>query len=391
MYFQTPFPKPPVLLKDILRYLKNNINAETFENNLKKKWLTQNIHLVKSARQAIWLAILSLKPKPGSEIIVSSFMCPVVPLAVLKAGCKPVFCDVIPDGFVLSFESVLSNITKKTIAIILPYSFGCFSDINAFKKIAKEYNIALIEDCSQTIRAKYEGNTLGFNADFGIWSFGIGKNIASLNGAAFWYQDKYKQNVNDVMKKYYASRKPSKNWHDLIRAFGIPIINSTVGYSLLQPLINIYQNGRETKRTNSYSTPEFDNQINDLEASLCNEQFMRYESIYNLKKSNFAIYKNELKNIAHFPNVHPHFEPDFLYAPILLDKSIRYKLLHKFRNYIVNDINFSYLDKRPMFKNFSFNTPNRLKVQEEYLLLSLHHKRKETIKRANIIKKFIIS
>ncbi len=391
MWFKPPFQKPRILFSDIANFFKNDYSVASFTEALKKVWKTENVQLTKSARQAIWLILSSLSPSPGSEVLVSSFTPVVIPLAVLKANCQPVFCDVEKNAFVLSPEDVEKKITSKTIAIIMPYSFGCFSDLNKFKQIAEKHQLVLIEDCAQTFAGRYQNASLGFNADFGIWSFGISKNIGSLNGGVFWYHDKHKEKVASRLSDFFDTAPVPQRRIDYFRALGVPVINTKIGYFLLRHLIDRYQKNRETERSLSASTAEFENRITDFEAGLCQQQLERYETVYRLRQKNYHIYKSELETVAKFPIDHQDFQPDYLYAPLLLKKEIRDQLLKKYQNTLVSDINFHYINQLPVLKGFAFDTPNRLKIQDEYFLLSLHHSEKQTAQTAKEIKKFIIS
>lgn len=391
MLFKPPFQKPQIFLADILKSFVNKFSVETFTEVLKSEWSTNNVQLTKTARQAIWLIISSLKPKSGSEVLISSFTPVVIPLAVLKANCSPVFCDIEQNGFVLSPEDVEKKITKKSIAIIMPYSFGCFSDIDKFKYLAKKHNLILIEDCAQTFAGRYQSAPLGFNADFGIWSFGISKNIGSLNGGAFWYHDKHKEKIISRMSDFAKLKTVNQSPFDYLRAIGVPVINNRFGYFLFKSFIDRYQKARETERSNTDNTAEFENLLNNFEAGLCQMQLYRYEHIYQLRQKNYSIYKNELHQWAIFPDEHKDFEPDYLYAPVLIEKEKRNLLLEKHLNTLVSDINFSYINQLPVLKDYPFNTPNRLKVQDEYLLFTLHHPEERTIKTAKILKKYLSS
>ena len=390
MLLKPPFQKPQITIKDLVLQIISPVDAASFNSALQEYWGMQNIYLTKTARQALWLILSSIKPEPGSEVIVSSFTPVVVPLAAMKAGCQPVFCDVIQDGFVMSPEDAEKKVTKKTIAIVMPYSFGCFSDIEKFTALARKHNLILIEDCAQTLKGKYKDKYIGFNADFGIWSFGISKNIGSLNGGAFWYHDRHKKGVEKAMAKFLLNNKPKHNIFDHFRASGVPFINTRFGYWLLRPIIDYYQRGRETSRSIGYDTAEFDSALTNFEAALCHRQLNRYDHVYQRRKMNYQIYENELKNLVKFPSQPFEFEPDYLYAPILVEQQVRARLLNQFQNTLVSDINFAYINELDVLKGISFNTPNRLRVQDEYLLLTLHHSDKLTRKIARQLKLAII-
>ncbi|MDW7682216.1 MAG: DegT/DnrJ/EryC1/StrS family aminotransferase, partial [bacterium] len=210
------------------------------------------------------------------------------------------------------------------------------------------------------------------------------------NGGAFWYHDRNKNAVEKMVGKFLHNKKPNLRVFDYFRASGVPFINTHLGYWLLRPVIDNYQRGRESRRSIAYNTTEFDSVISDFEAALCHRQLSRYHQVYQRRKINYQIYKDELKNLVKFPFQPPEFDPDYLYAPILVEQQVRAQLLNKFQNTLVSDINFAYINKLEVLKEFSFNTPNRLGVQDEYLLLTLHHSEKITRKIVRHLKLAII-
>ena len=98
---------------------------------------------------------------------------------ILKVNAKPVFCDVEIESQNISIDSIKSNISKNTKAIIIVHLGGNVADIGEIKKIAKKRNIILIEDCSQAHGAKYKGKNVGSFGDIAIWSFCNDKIISS--------------------------------------------------------------------------------------------------------------------------------------------------------------------------------------------------------------------
>ncbi|MDD5072136.1 MAG: aminotransferase class V-fold PLP-dependent enzyme, partial [Patescibacteria group bacterium] len=135
-------------------FIKNPQKILTAE--LKKYLRLENILLLKSARQGIMAVIKNLNLAEGDEVIISSFICPVVPEAIIEAGAKPVFCDIGKEGFNMDADNVEKLITNKTRVIILSYVFGTIAPINKFVEICRKNNLVLIEDCAQCFGAKYK-------------------------------------------------------------------------------------------------------------------------------------------------------------------------------------------------------------------------------------------
>ena len=74
------------------------------------------------------------------------------------------------------------HITKKTRAIIPVHLFGQPCDILSIIKIAKKYDIKVIEDCAQSPGAQINGVKTGTFGDCGIFSFQESKNMMTGEG-----------------------------------------------------------------------------------------------------------------------------------------------------------------------------------------------------------------
>ena len=75
-----------------------------------------------------------------------------------------------------------SLITKKTKAIIPVHLFGHPVDMRALMKIARKYNLKVIEDCAESHGASYRGKITGSFGDMGCYSFYANKIITTGEG-----------------------------------------------------------------------------------------------------------------------------------------------------------------------------------------------------------------
>ncbi len=179
---------PQIHLADISSGFSTKHPRELLENRL-RVYLGSRIKLTSSGRYGLKLILESLGMTPMNEIIVPSFICSSVGLAVMESGATPVFADVAVDDINIDPESVEKAITDKTKAIIIAHIFGIPAKIEQFLKISQEYNLPLIEDCGQSFGAQYNGQLSGTWGDFGFFSFGISKNISGVGGGAICWQE----------------------------------------------------------------------------------------------------------------------------------------------------------------------------------------------------------
>src|SRR5690606_22293912 len=93
---------------------------------------------------------------------------------------KPVFADIDPDTFNIDIESLRSKITPRTKAIMPVHLFGQMADMEAIMAIARERNIAVIEDAAQAIGAKRNGKVACSIGLCGALSFFPSKNLGGF-------------------------------------------------------------------------------------------------------------------------------------------------------------------------------------------------------------------
>jgi perosamine synthetase len=91
-------------------------------------------------------------------------------------GAKPVFCD-IDDTYCIDPEDAKKKITNKTVGILPVHLYGRPANIDAFKKLATDHNLWIIEDCAQSHGAKWKGKRAGSYTQHAAFSFYPSKNL----------------------------------------------------------------------------------------------------------------------------------------------------------------------------------------------------------------------
>ena len=93
---------------------------------------------------------------------------------ILVWNAIPVFADVEPRTFVY-LESVKKKITDRTKAIMAVDIFGQSSDMDALIRIAKKYNLKIINDAAQAPNAMIGNSFTGCLGDIGGFSLNYHK------------------------------------------------------------------------------------------------------------------------------------------------------------------------------------------------------------------------
>lgn len=102
--------------------------------------------------------------------------------AIILSGFEPVFVDIDPYIFCISpeqIEKLLKHaIDRDTYSIILPVDLmGYPVDLVEIKRIARKYNLYVLEDAAEAHGTLHKGKKCGSDADAGIFSFYIAHNI----------------------------------------------------------------------------------------------------------------------------------------------------------------------------------------------------------------------
>lgn len=165
-------------------------NVEKFESEIASYLGSEYALVLNSGTSALHALLLAYEIGPGDEVIVPSFTFIATANAPLFVGAKPVFADIEEETFGLDPKDVEEKITDKTKAIITVHYGGCPSKVFELKKIAKKYDLILIEDAAESFGASVNGVPTGTIGDSGILSFCQNKVITTGEGGAIVTNDK---------------------------------------------------------------------------------------------------------------------------------------------------------------------------------------------------------
>jgi perosamine synthetase len=151
-----------------------------------------HVFLVSSGTAALTLTLMALKElsklsalssaRGRTEVVIPAYTCFSVPAAVLKAGLRPVLCDINPATF--DFDHVLleRTLNGNTLCVVAHHLFGIPSDIERLRTLCGARDIFVVEDAAQAMGVESKGRTLGTLGDAGIFSLGRGKQITCGSG-----------------------------------------------------------------------------------------------------------------------------------------------------------------------------------------------------------------
>lgn len=188
-FFSLPPAGTKIPINAIIRAIKESRpeNNRTLLDPIKEYLGTRNLLFLSSGRAALWLILKTLaKLNPDkAEVVVPAYTCPAVASAVLKAGLKPVLCDINLNDFGFSKEELEGKVGKKTLAVVLVHLFGYPANIHVVQEICRKSGVFLVEDAAQAFGnnlSDSEDLKLGLLGDAGFYSFGRGKPLSLMHG-----------------------------------------------------------------------------------------------------------------------------------------------------------------------------------------------------------------
>jgi dTDP-4-amino-4,6-dideoxygalactose transaminase len=150
--------------------------SKAFEQELAAYFGVKHVVLSSSWTAAVHLLHLAQGLKPGDEILVPSLTAFPSIEPMIHAGAKPVFCD-IDDTYTIDPEDARKRITQRTVGILPVHLYGRPANIDAFKKLAADHGLWIIEDCAQSHGAKWRGKRAGSFTEHAAFSFYPSKNL----------------------------------------------------------------------------------------------------------------------------------------------------------------------------------------------------------------------
>ena len=254
---------------------------------------------------------------PGDEIITVATSFPTTLNPFINYGAIPVFVDIKIPTYNIDETLVENAITNKTKAVVVAHTLGNPFNISEILRICKKYNLWLIEDCCDSLGAKYEGKHVGTFSDLATLSFYPAHHITMGEGGAVY--------TNNLRLKRIA-----ESFRDWGRdCFCDPGKNNTCGKRFEWKLGNL-PFGYDHKYI--YSHLGYNLKITDMQAACGLAQLKKLKSFVKQRINNFKYLKNRLKKFEEYfilPEATENSEPSWFGFPLSIreDKFERNKLI----------------------------------------------------------------
>jgi dTDP-4-amino-4,6-dideoxygalactose transaminase len=141
---------------------------------------------VANGTDAITLALRAMGVGPGDDVVVPSFTFYASAEAIPLTGARPVFCDVDPETFCVTPETVRAALTPRTKAVIAVHLFGNVAPVAEIEALG----VPVLEDAAQAAGSRSPEGRPGALGTAATFSFFPSKNLGAFgDGGAITTRD----------------------------------------------------------------------------------------------------------------------------------------------------------------------------------------------------------
>lgn len=254
-YFQKIFDK---------NWASEGDNVREFEEKFAKKFGYKHAIATSSGTDAdidCCASLYDFGANRGDEIITPALSFVATANSILAAGFIPKFVDIDLESLNIDPSKIEDAITDKTRSIMVVHTMGKPCEMDSILKIAKSYNLKVIEDACEAHGATYKGRDVGTIGDMGAFSFYTAHQIVCGEGGMAVTDDDKLAGIIRSVKSH--GRPPGSIFFDFQR----------VG---------------------------FNSKMNDLEAALGLESIELFDEHFNKRKNNLYKLLELTKDISKY-------------------------------------------------------------------------------------------
>ncbi|MBD1157034.1 DegT/DnrJ/EryC1/StrS family aminotransferase [Pelagibacterales bacterium SAG-MED20] len=358
------------VLKNKSLTLIDGPSCKNLEKKLSKTFGKKYGLMVNSGSSANLIALASLNLKKGSEVITPTLTFSTTLAPIYQLGLVPHFIDVEPKSFLSKISQIEKCINKNTSAIMLPNLLGNVLNWKKIYKIAKRYNLKVIEDSADTVGYTFNGRNLGKYSDITTNSMYASHIITGAGSGGIVCFNDFKTYTKAKLLRGWGRSSATFNESENInirfntKVDGVPYdgkyIFSDIGYNFLP---------------------------SEVSAAFALEQLKKLKSNIKTREKNFKsmrdFFKKNYKEYIDLPTQEPGLKTGWLAYPVILkkEKQISRTKLQIFleknsiqtRTIFTGNILRQPIMKKRFYKKHKNAETNANNIMINGLLLGCHH------------------
>jgi CDP-6-deoxy-D-xylo-4-hexulose-3-dehydrase len=244
--------------------------------------------------------------KAGDEVITVATGFPTTVNPSLQYGLVPVFVDVDIPTYNIRPDMIEAAVSDRTRAIMVAHTLGNPFDLGEVMRVARKYDLLVVEDCCDALGASYGGKGVGTFGDIGTLSFYPAHHITmGEGGAVFTNRPNLKRAIESM-----------RDWgRDCYCAPGMDnTCNKRFGHKL-----GTLPKGYDHKYT--YSHAGYNLKITDMQAAVGLAQLDRLDGFIAARQRNFDLLTEMLRpleDVLILPQPTPNSTPSWFGYPITI-------------------------------------------------------------------------
>lgn len=270
--------------------------------------------------------------KPGDEVITTATGFPTTVNPILQNGLVPVFVDIDIPTYNIMPSRIEAAVTDKTRAIMIAHTLGNPFALDEVMRVAKKYNLWVVEDSCDALGATYDGEQVGTFGDVGTLSFYPAHHITMGEGGAVFTANstvlRAMESIRDWGRDCYC---PPGEDNTCKKRFGWQFDDLPAGYD----------------HKYIYSHLGYNLKITDMQAAVGLAQLDRLEGFIETRRANFNYLQSRMAELEEFfilPQPTPKSDPSWFGYVLTLRPGTRFQ-----RNDLVIHLNAAKIGTRQLF------------------------------------------
>ena len=371
-----PLAIPPYDWEEVDESLDSLLNMETtmgkkvelFERKFAKYLGVKYALMVNSGSSANLVALTILtnhgigkkRIQKNDEIITPAVTWATTVYPIINVGAKPVFVDVEKETYNIDPDKIEKAITTRTKAIFIVHLLGNPCNMEKIQKIAKKYDLQIIEDSCEAHGAEFNGKKVGTFGILSTFSFFASHHITTMEGGMIATNDEKVYELGKAIRTFGWSRELKNK--DVLEKNN-PNIDSRFLF------VNMGYNLRPT----------------ELQGAFGIHQIRKLDKLIKIKIYNSKYWNNGLKKYEKFlilPTNNKKYKNTFLFYPLTIKKNTFFT-----KNELVEFLEENGIETRPVMagnmveqpvtKMFNYKVVGKLKnsefIMRNSFLIGNHH------------------